>query len=406
MRPFSIIYILIFCITQISCSKEKMDMHTENGCVIDTAQIKNSIETVIQQNSLSIQSYPNPTEVPRSVNEYGETVFNTFDRGIHWTVGFYPGSLWLLFDLSGDSTWEKRAQIWTAPLEKIKNYTYTHDLGFMMFCSFGNGFRLKQNDDYKHILLQSAKSLRHRYDESVKAVKSHDYAGYKFPVIIDNMMNLELLFWATKISGDSSYYFAAKNHAHTTLHNHFRENMSAYQYVDFDSESGVVIKKGNTQGYNDQSEWARGQAWALYGFTTCYRETGDVVFLDAAEKIAIYLLEQSSMKHTIIPKWDLTVPNIENEPYDASAGAIICSALFDLHSLSNQNQEYYKNHALQILSCLSSDQFLADVGTNNFFLLKHSVGSYPLNENVDSPIVYADYYFLESLVKFHNTKGR
>ena len=248
-----------------------------------------------------------------------------------WTSGFFPGNLWMLYELTKDKKWEELATEYTLPLEKEQWNTSTHDLGFMMFDSFGKAYANTKNEKYKEVVIQSAKSLASRFNPKVGCIRSWDHSGdkWKFPVIIDNMMNLELLLWAAKETGEDYLKDIAVTHAKTTMKNHFRKDYSSYHVVDYDPETGEVRNKQTHQGYSDESAWARGQAWGLYGYTMMYRETGIKDFLKQAENIAGFILSQPGIKEGKVPYWDFNAPNIPDEPYDASAAAIIVSALYE-----------------------------------------------------------------------------
>lgn len=314
-----------------------------------------------------------------------------------WTSGFFPGILWYMHEHTQDPVWKNHAEIWTAGLEEEKNNTSTHDLGFMLYNSFGNGYRLTKNSEYKNILLQAAKSLASRYNSKVGCIQSWEHGKWEYPVIIDNMMNLELLFWASKVSGDKSFYKIAVSHANNTLKNHFRKNGSSYHVVDYDTKSGKVISKTTAQGYANESTWARGQAWGLYGFTMTYRETRDTIFLNQAQKIANYFIRY--LPKNKIPYWDFEAPNIPFEFQDASAAAIGASALLELSQYSAVYREKYFNTAAEILKTLSSPAFFAQENTNGNFILMHGVGSKPSNMEVNVPLIYSDYYFIEALLR-------
>jgi len=317
-----------------------------------------------------------------------------------WTSGFFPGNLWMLYELTDDKKWEDLALEYTLPLEKEQWNKGTHDLGFMMFCSFGKAYQFTKSEDYKNILIQSAKSLVSRFNPTVGCIRSWDHNSDKwdFPVIIDNMMNLELLLWAAKETGESNLKEIAITHAQTTIKNHFRDDYSSFHVIDYNPETGEVRKKNTHQGYSDESAWARGQAWGLYGFTMMYRVTGMEEFLFQAEKIAGFILSQPGIKDGKIPYWDFNAPDSPDKPYDASAGAIITAALYELGDYS-ENGETYIKVANKLFATLSSAKFIAQVGDNKGFILKHSTGHLPGNSEIDVPLVYADYYFLESIIK-------
>lgn len=317
-----------------------------------------------------------------------------------WVSGFYPGTLLYLSAFLNDNGLFKLAEPKLSALEKEQFNKRTHDLGFMMYCSFGNALRIRPDKKYEEILFNSAKSLASRYSTVVKAIRSWDSAPEDFLVIIDNMMNLELLFWATRYSGDSSFYKIAVNHANTTLKNHFRRDYSTYHVVNYNPINGLVKEKKTHQGAFDESSWARGQAWALYGYTLMYRETGDKTYLDLANNIASFILSHPSMPDDGIPLWDFNA-SMETRNYrDASAGAIVASALIELSKYSSLKRSEYIKNAEHILSSLSSPVYFASYKTNGGFLLKHSVGHLPRNSEVDVPLTYADYYFVEAVIRY------
>jgi unsaturated chondroitin disaccharide hydrolase len=322
-----------------------------------------------------------------------------------WTSGFYSGNLWQMYDYTKDKKWEQAARYWTAGLEKEKFNTHTHDLGFMLYCSFGNGYRLTNDPVYKEILLQGAKSLTTRFSPVTGCIKSWDHGRWQFPVIIDNMMNLEFLFWATKFSGDSSFYKIAVAHANTTMKNHFRADNSSYHVVDYDTLTGKVLERVTAQGAANESAWARGQAWGLYGYTVMYRETKDRKYLEQAEKIADFFLKNKNLPTDKIPYWDFNAPNIPNEERDASAAAIAASGLLELSQYAKQGKTYFKA-AEEILTSLSSPAYLAKPGTNSNFILMHSVGHKPSKSEIDVPIIYADYYYIEGLLRYDKLKNK
>jgi len=286
-------------------------------------------------------------------------------------------------------------------LSKEQYNTHTHDLGFMMYTSFGNANRIAPQPGYKQILLNSAKSLSTRFNPTVGCIKSWDSKPSDFLVIIDNMMNLELLFWATRATGDSSFYKIAVTHANTTMKNHYRPDYSSYHVLNYDAQTGAVKEKKTAQGYANESAWARGQVWGLYGFTVMYRETKDKKYLEQAEHIAHFILANTNLPADKIPYWDFNDPKIPNVLRDASAGAIMASALLELCRYADKKAAAtYFTTAQSILKTLSSDTYKARPGTNGGFLLKHSVGHLPGKSEVDVPLTYADYYFVEAMKRY------
>jgi len=319
-----------------------------------------------------------------------------------WTSGFFPGSLWYLFEGTGDARWRATAERFTALLEPEQHNTHTHDVGFILYCSYGNGLRLTGNPAYRPVLLNGAKSLSTRFYPAVGAIKSWDrsVAGFHFPVIIDNMMNLELMFWAAREGPVASFRDLAIRHADTTLKNHFRADGSSFHVVVYDEASGRVEKRVTHQGTADTSAWARGQAWALYGYTVMYRETKDPRYLAHAQKIAAFLMHHPRLPADKVPYWDFDDIKIPNAPRDSSAAAIISSASLELSNyVPTPAGAEYRAFAEQQLRSLASPAYLAEPGTNGGFLLKHATGNHPKNSEIDVPINYGDYYFLEALLR-------
>jgi unsaturated chondroitin disaccharide hydrolase len=316
-----------------------------------------------------------------------------------WTSGFFPGVLWYLEEYTGKPEWKKEAQVFTANIEKEKTNGGTHDMGFKIYSSFGNGYRLFRDAHYKEVIIESAKTLSTRFNKKAGVIRSWDHHQdqWRFPVIIDNMMNLELLFEASKLSHDSSFYKIAVTHAMTTIKNHYRPDHSTYHVIDYDTATGNVLKRNNHQGYSDGSAWSRGQAWGLYAYTMCYRETGKKIFLKQAELISAYLLNHPHMPKDLVPYWDYDAPKIPNEERDASAAAIMASGLYEL-SLYSKNGKKYRAAADKMMESLTNI-YRSAPGENKGFILGHSVGSRASNTEVDVPLSYADYYYMEALLR-------
>ena len=341
---------------------------------------------------------------PRTiVNEKVSYITNLLD----WTVGFFPGSLWYMYDLTKDDMWQKQADRFTRAIENAKNNTAHHDIGFVIGSSFGNGYRLTKNDYYKQVMLQAAVSQITRFDPRTGCIKSWNTSsgwqserGWQYPVIVDNMMNLELLFAATRFTGDSTYYKIAVSHADATMKNQYRPDFSCYHVVDYDSITGAVRNRHTAQGFAHESAWARGQAWGLYGFVMCYRETGYPRYLEQAEKIANWWMSHKNLPDDCVPYWDFDAPNIPDELRDASAAAITSSALIELASFQTAHSRDYMAFAEKTLAALSSAAYLAAPGENGYFILKHCVGSIPHKAEIDVPLNYADYYFVEALQRY------
>jgi unsaturated chondroitin disaccharide hydrolase len=342
--------------------------------------------------------------------------------GIHaWICGFYPGTLLYLYEFSKDSSLKNEAFEKLKLLKPLQLVTNTHDLGFMMYCSYGNAYRIDSDNSDKEILVQSAKSLSTRFNPKVGCIQSWNNIKsldgkriLSYPVIIDNMMNLELLFFASKVTGDSSFRNIAIRHAVTTMKNHLRPDYSSYHVVDYDAQTGEVKSRETMQGFSDNSTWSRGQAWGIYGFTMVYRETKDRQFLETAQKMADYFIEH--LPKDKIPYWDFNVnqpgytavwnydaTKYPEPPRDASAAAIAASALIELSGYVN-NRESKKDlkTAEEILSSLLSPAYRGRVEENGGFILKHGTGGFPGGIEVDVPLTYADYYFVEAMLRYKN----
>mgnify|MGYP001465132707 FL=1 len=330
--------------------------------------------------------------VPRTISKSGSlTMINPND----WCSGFFPGSLWQIYNYTNDSYWRQQAISFTWLIEDAKWNTGTHDLGFMMNNSFGKAWELTGERSYKDVVLQSAKSLITRYNPKVGCIRSwgRNSDTKKFTVIIDNMMNLEMLFRATQETGDSIYYKIAVKHADTTIKNHFRPDYSSYHVVEYDPATGNVQSRHTAQGFSDDSFWSRGQAWGLYGYTLCYRFTKNPAYLAQARHIADFFFGLPNLPEDLIPYWDMKAPNIPNTPRDASAAAIMASALYELSAyVSPADSKRYKDIADKIVDSLNK-HYQAEPGTSYGFLLLHSTGHHPGNSEIDVP----DYYYLEAL---------
>ena len=360
-----------------------------------------------------------------------------------WVSGFFAGTLWYMYELTGNEYYAEQAQKHTEILHEIQFLKWHHDVGFMVYDSYGNGYRLKNIEGYDTVLVNTAKSLATRFRPAAGILQSWNtdnpaqwqaHRGWDCPVIIDNMMNLELLFKVSEMTGDDTYRNIAISHADKTLENHYRDDFSTYHVVDYNDETGEVRGHYTAQGIADGSRWARGQGWSIYGFTVAYRFTGDEKYLQRAKDVANYLLvEEDNMPEDLVPLWDFDIveysenlpqdeflyPNLKDkdlpkkytEIRDVSTAAIVASALYELYWQTKD--EFYKEKADRMIESLSAEPYRAELGTNGGFMLKHSVGSLPhslLNieagrpndHNIDVPLNYADYYFLEALIR----KGR
>lgn len=335
------------------------------------------------------------SKIPRSFNEDGSI---RFVKSYDWTSGFFPGVLWQLYIFSGNKKIKEAAVEWTNFIEKEQFNKNDHDIGFKIMCSVGQGYRVQKKDEQKKIIIQSAKTLISRFDAKIGAIKSWNSGNGKwnYPVIIDNMMNLELLFKATELTGDSTYYNIAVSHANTTIENHYRADESCYHVIDYDSSSGKILRKVTHQGYSDESAWARGQSWGLYGFTLAYRYTKDTIYFNLAKNIALFLMNHPNLPEDYIPYWDYNSPDIPNTSKDVSAAAIMASSLYELSELDNRN-EAYLNFADKIIESIYNNYLLND--SSKPFFTTSSVGNKNRNQEVGVPIIYADYYFIEALMR-------
>jgi len=393
MRTYLIFLILMAL--SVSCKENSAD---ENLILDKALQSK-----IIDQENYGLSELkkvdPDKKRIfPRTIDAEGQIVRVSKKD---WTSGFYPGILWLMYDMTNDETWAREAKTYTELLESEKFNDSNHDIGFKMMSSYGQGYRLTGNMDYREVLIQSARTLISRFNENVGCIRSWDHHTDKWddPVIIDNMLNLELLFWASKETGDPVFANIAVKHAQTTMQNHYRSDYSCYHVVSYDTLTGEAVKKQTRQGAFDESSWARGQAWGLYGYTMAYRETKIPAFLNQAEHIANYILNVAKLPDDFVPYWDFSLANNSNEPRDVSAATIIASSLYELSYYSAENKESYVQAADKIMNSLESDAYFNETGTSGGFLLKHSTGSKPVDSEIDVPLVYADYYYLEALLR-------
>ena len=374
-----------------SCSAPKSEMST---------LVNNSLQIATVQSKLMAENLLNEEEkLPRTIGKDGKLMTS---KAKWWTSGFFPGVLWYLYEVNQDDSLKMYAENYTKRIENEKYTTDNHDVGFMLYCSFGNGLRLTSNDEYKQVLLQGAESLSTRFRPQVGCIRSWDWNQkvWEYPVIIDNMMNLEMLMWASKNSDNPKFAEIAKSHADVTMKHHFRPDYSSYHVISYDTISGQPEKKNTCQGYAHESCWARGQGWALYGYTMMYRETGKPEYLEQARKVARFIKNHPNLPSDKVPYWDFDAPDIPNTPRDASAAAVMASALIELSQLdkSEEASAWFDLAEAQIRS-LSSPDYLAEFGTNGGFILKHSVGNLNKNSEVDVPLSYADYYYVEALLR-------
>lgn len=347
------------------------------------------------------------TMEPRNIYA-GETVWNCRKATKEeWIAGFWPGVLWYDYEATGNDSIRKEAEKFTASLKFLSEIpAYDHDLGFLVFCSYGNGYRLTQNPEYRQVILAAADSLATLFSPVAGTILSWPrnvemYGGHN--TIMDNMLNLEMLFWAARNGGDKKLYDIAVSHADKTMQNQFRPDYTSYHVAVYDTLTGECIKRCTHQGYADSTMWARGQAWAIYGYTMVYRETKDSKYLDFARKVTDVYLER--LPEDYVPYWDFSAPGIPDAPKDASAACVVASALIELAGYcEGESQQKYIDAAEKMLASLSSDRYQSR-GQNVAFLM-HSTGHWPAKSEIDASIIYADYYYIEALLRLKAYRDR
>lgn len=345
------------------------------------------------------------TMMPRNIADSASHWYCSKVTKDEWCAGFWPGILWYDYEYTNDPAIRQEAEKFTASLEYLTyEPAYDHDLGFLMFCSYGNGYRLTRNESYRQAILRSAEALSALFNPKVGTMLSWPrnvamFGGHN--TIMDNMINLEMLFWAAKNGGDKKLYDMAVSHADTTMKYHFRPDYTSYHVAVYDTLTGEFVKGVTHQGYDDNSMWARGQAWAIYGYTVVYRETKEPRFLDFVQKVADVYLEH--LPDDYVPYWDFNDPAIPYAPRDASAACVVASALLELSGyVSPEKGQEYKKAAVCMLESLSSDKYRSGKSKPAFLL--HSIGNYPSHSEIDAAIIYADYYYIEALMRLKQMK--
>lgn len=345
------------------------------------------------------------TMMPRNIADSASHWYCSKVTKDEWCAGFWPGILWYDYEYTNDPAIRQEAEKFTASLEYLTyEPAYDHDLGFLMFCSYGNGYRLTRNESYRQAILRSAEALSALFNPKVGTMLSWlrnvaMFGGHN--TIMDNMINLEMLFWAAKNGGDKKLYDMAVSHADTTMKYHFRPDYTSYHVAVYDTLTGEFVKGVTHQGYDDNSMWARGQAWAIYGYTVVYRETKEPRFLDFVQKVADVYLEH--LPDDYVPYWDFNDPAIPYAPRDASAACVVASALLELSGyVSPEKGQEYKKAAVCMLESLSSDKYRSGKSKPAFLL--HSTGNYPSHSEIDAAIIYADYYYIEALMRLKQMK--
>jgi len=390
-----LVYACLLLTLLLGCQQKNKPSSTDEALEFAVGQTKHMIDTL---------SHLQKDRLPKSVDKQGRmTQSDIYD----WTSGFFPGTLWYLYEYSKDTSLKKQAEYWTALLKPVQYFSGHHDVGFMINCSYGNAYRITGDTAYRNVMIQAAKSLLKRFHPEVGLIQSwnvdqgmREKKGWQYPVIVDNMMNLELLFKVFQFTGDSSFYNVAISHADKTMANHFRPDYSSYHVVDYDPKTGEVLHRQTAQGYADSSAWARGQTWGLYGYTMCYGQTGLKRYLEQARRIAHFILNHPHLPEDKVPYWDFNAPDIPNANRDVSSAAILASGLLDLaEKVDEKEAQQYRQVAETILQNLSKPPYRAALGTNQGFILQHSVGSIPHGSEIDVPLMYADYYYIEGLLK-------
>lgn len=345
------------------------------------------------------------TMMPRNIADSASHWYCSKVTKDEWCAGFWPDILWYDYEYTNDPAIRQEAEKFTASLEYLTyEPAYDHDLGFLMFCSYGNGYRLTRNESYRQAILRSAEALSALFNPKVGTMLSWPrnvamFGGHN--TIMDNMINLEMLFWAAKNGGDKKLYDMAVSHADTTMKYHFRPDYTSYHVAVYDTLTGEFVKGVTHQGYDDNSMWARGQAWAIYGYTVVYRETKEPRFLDFVQKVADVYLEH--LPDDYVPYWDFNDPAIPYAPRDASAACVVASALLELSGyVSPEKGQEYKKAAVCMLESLSSDKYRSGKSKPAFLL--HSTGNYPSHSEIDAAIIYADYYYIEALMRLKQMK--
>lgn len=408
-KLFIVAFVLLSAVSAVGQTKEA-----------EKAFIRENMDFATQQYGIMLKNLPqDKRKMPHSALHNGKIVLGDITG---WTSGFFPGTLWYLADYEQSQALRDSALVYSRRMEPVKTLTSHHDIGFMMNCSYGNAQRFTPSSEFKDILVTSARSLSTRFREKAGVIQSwnnftswQDGTKYDLPVIIDNMMNLELLFNASKLSGDKNFRRIAISHAEKTMQNQVRSDYSCFHVVLYDKATGRMIKGETAQGYSDNSTWSRGEAWGIYGFTMCYRETRDARFLKTAEGMADYYVNSPNLPSDKVTWWDFNAYQLGYQPgprsnarnlvtnyRDASAAAVVASALLELSTyVPAEKGQKYLDCAKQIMHSLGSPLYRARLGENNDFILMHSVGSIPHNNEIDVPLVYADYYFIEALYRYN-----
>jgi unsaturated chondroitin disaccharide hydrolase len=369
---------------------------------LDSAGIASDLSFIETQVSKTLTSLGSPASgYPFSGGDSGTwTTTSPSDGAEGWASGFFPGQLWLLYQATGSPQWLAAAREWTAPLaSQATSVTRPDptDIGFIIGTSFGNGYRLTGDPSYKTVLLTAGGSLASLYNSKVGAVRSWTFGPWQFPVIIDSMMTLGPLQWGARNGGSSTWAGIAATHAKTVTTNLVRSNGSTFELANFDPTTGALLSQETFAGYSNSSTWARGQAWALYGFVQAYQTSDNPAFLTTAEDVANYFVGQLLADNTWIPPWDFNAPG--SQPVDTSAAAIAADGLVMLSTVAGTSalKVSYLTDAENILGSLSSSYLGPASGESVLF------DGYPGGLNAkNTALIYSDYYFTEALLRLQN----
>lgn len=379
-----------------ACSGTDKNLDADKALDYCDAQVHRTLTELREKGNGSIDY----TMMPRNIMDSLTTWHCRKVDKEEWCGGFWPGILWYDYEYTHDPKLKEEAKKFTASLKFLSEIpAYDHDLGFLVFCSYGNGYRLTKDPAYKQIIINTADSLSALFNPRVGTMLSWPrnvemFGGHN--TIMDNMINLEMLFWAAKNGGNPYLFDIAVSHADKTMKYHFRPDYTSYHVAVYDTLTGDFMKGVTHQGYADDSMWARGQAWAVYGYTVVYRETKDPRYLDFVQKVTDVYLQ--NLPEDYVPYWDFNDPSIPDAPRDASAACVVASALLELSGyLPAGKGAEYKNAAVKMLATLSSGQY--QCGKSKPALLLHSTGHWPAGSEIDASIIYADYYYIEALLR-------
>jgi unsaturated chondroitin disaccharide hydrolase len=382
----------------VACASFTSLMSQAHATSFNSQDIATDLSFIETQVTKTLTSLGSPASgYPVSGGDSGTWTTTTPSSGSQgWTTGFFPGQLWLLYQATGSQQWLTAAQAWTAPLASQAGGRPIDptDIGFIIGTSFGNGYRLTGDPSYKSVLVTTGNSLASLYNPNVGAVRSWTFPQYQFPVIIDSMMTLGPLQWGASNGGSSTWAGIAATHAQTVTTNLVRSDGSTFEVADFDPTTGALLSQGTFAGFSDSSTWARGQAWALYGFVQAYQTSNDPAFLTTAEEVASYFVGHSPANG--IPPWDFDAPG--TQPVDTSAAAIAADGLVMLSTVAGTSalKAEYLTDAENILGSLSSLYLGPASGESVLF------DGFPGNGGTNTALIYGDYYFTEALLRLQD----